>query len=48
MELPKIDMKNLPDQTQMTGVFGSALEPTRTDGSDDSIIALMVFIYDLF
>ncbi|MBU6265892.1 MAG: hypothetical protein KGN34_00030 [Sphingomonadales bacterium] len=48
MELPKIDLKNLPDQTQMTGVFGSAMEPSRMDGSNDSILLLMVFIYDLF
>jgi len=48
MELPRIDMNTLPDQTLMTGVFGSALEPTRYQGSNDSILLLMVFIYDLF
>jgi len=48
MELPKIDTKALPDSIDMAGVFGSAEHPTRSMGSDDSIIILMTFIYDLF
>ena len=48
MELPKIDISKLPDHLQPIGVFGSAQHPTRSEGSDDSIIVLMTFIYEIF
>jgi len=44
MNLPKIDISALPDLDVLTGVFGSA---THHMASDDSIVILMVFIYEL-
>jgi hypothetical protein len=48
MELPKIDALALPDLADATGVFGSAHSPSPTVGSDDTLIVLMVFLYDLY
>jgi hypothetical protein len=44
MQLPKIDLSSLPDLDQLTGVFGSL----KAEGgwSDDTLITIMVFIYD--
>ena len=47
MNLPKIDISALPDLETLTGVFGSLAHPAQSLQSDDSIIILMVFIYDI-
>ena len=47
MTLPKLDISALPDLDTLTGVFGSLLHPAQAASSDDSIIVLMVFLYDL-
>ena len=46
MNLPKIDTSALPDLDVLTGVFGST-QHAIMGGSDDSIVILMVFIYDI-
>jgi len=48
MELPKLDALTLPDLPEATGVFGSQHAPNRSVGSDDTLIVLMVFLYDLY
>ena len=47
MNLPKIDISALPDLDTLTGVFGSLANPGQSLQSDDSIVILMVFIYDI-
>lgn len=47
MNLPKIDLSSLPDLDSLTGLFGSLLHATRITESDDSIIVLMTFLYEL-
>ncbi len=47
MEMPKLDVTALPDLGTMTGVYGSQRHPTRSVGSDDSIIVLMSFLYEI-
>lgn len=48
MKLPTIDLSSLPDLDTVTGLFGSLLD---TSGgpvySDDAIIVLMAFLYEL-
>lgn len=46
MNLPKIDLSSLPDLDQLTGLFGSLVDATRVQ-SDDSIVILMTFLYEL-
>ena len=46
MNLPKIDLSALPDLETLTGVFGSLAHPVQSLQSDDTIIAMMVFVYD--
>jgi hypothetical protein len=48
MELPKIDALTIPDLIEPVGVFGSQIAPNRHVGSDDTLIVLMVFLYDCF
>jgi len=48
MELPKIDALTLPDMAEPTGLFGSHHAPNRHVGSDDTLIVLMVFLYDCY
>jgi hypothetical protein len=47
MNLPNIDLSSLPDLHTLTGVFGSMLNPSRAADSDDSILVLMTFLYEL-
>lgn len=47
MELPVIEAVHLPDLPDAVGVFGSQQHPTGT-GSDDTLIVLMVFLYDIY
>ncbi len=46
MNLPKIDISALPDLDVLTGVFGS-LQHQITATSDDTIIVIMVFLYEI-
>ena len=47
MNLPKIDLSTLPDLDKLTGVFGSIADTLRVQASDDSVIILMTFIYNV-
>ncbi len=47
MNLPKIDLSALPDLDSLTGVFGSLSELGRVAASDDTILILMVFLYEI-
>lgn len=47
MKLPSIDISVLPDLDKLTGVFGSVANPLQAMESDDSIIILMAFIYEV-
>ncbi len=42
MNLPKIDLGTLPELDVATGLFGSL----PVQASDDTIIAIMVYVYD--
>lgn len=46
MNLPQIDVSALPDLETLTGVFGSLANPDQVLLANDTIVALMVFIYD--
>lgn len=49
MNLPKIDVSALPDLDMLTGMFGSLSSLGRADVySDDTLIIIMVYIYELF
>jgi hypothetical protein len=47
MKLPKIDLSALPDLETLTGVFGSYFNPAQALQSDDTIIVMMVYVYDI-
>ncbi len=47
MNLPKIDLSALPDLDTLTGVFGSQLNPAQALQSDDTVIIMMVYVYDI-
>lgn len=47
MNLPKIDVSALPDLETLTGVFGSLSSPAQGLQSNDTIIMIMTFIYDI-
>ncbi|MCB2073012.1 MAG: hypothetical protein H6917_18885 [Novosphingobium sp.] len=47
MNLPKIDISSLPDLETVTGLFGSLLDAARVQSSDDTIVILMTFLYEL-
>lgn len=47
MNLPKLDLSNLPDLDSLTGVFGSLVDSARVQSSNDSIVILMTFLYEL-
>lgn len=47
MELPKIDLSALPDLDTVTSAFGSILHSGHVGGSDESVIQMAVFIYEL-
>lgn len=46
MNLPKIDIAALPDLDMLTGVFGSLTDMSRAVSSNDTIVVLMVFVYE--
>ena len=47
MNLPKIDISALPDLDTLTGMFGSLTNPLRVMESDDTLVIVMVFVYDI-
>ena len=47
MNLPKIDVSALPDLHTLSGVFGSLAHGSQVASSDDTIIVIMVFVYDI-
>ena len=47
MNLPKIDISALPDLDVLTGVFGSLHHKVLSGGSDDFIVILMTFLYEI-
>ncbi len=47
MNLPKIDLDALPDLDTLTGLFGSLTDAARVQYSDDTIVILMTFLYEL-
>lgn len=47
MNLPKIDLSALPDLDVLTGVFGSLAKPAQALVQDDSLIVMMVFVYEV-
>jgi hypothetical protein len=47
MNSPKIDLSALPDLDTLTGVFGSQINPLQALQSDDTIIVMMVYVYDI-
>lgn len=48
MELPQIDALSLPDLPEATGVFGSHHDTRMSAASNDTLVVLMVFLYDLY
>ena len=46
MNLPKIDVSALPDLDTITGIFGSLAHTAHVQTSDDTLIIMMVFLYD--
>ena len=46
MNLPKIDISALPDLDTITGVFGSLGHAAHVQSSNDSLIVMMVFVYE--
>jgi hypothetical protein len=47
MNLPKIDISALPDLDTLTGVFGSLANPIRAMESDDNVVIIMTYVYDV-
>jgi len=47
MNLPKIDISVLPDLDTLTGVFGSLVDTARVQTSDDTIVILITFLYEI-
>lgn len=46
MNLPKIDVSALPDLDSLTGAFGSLAHPAHSLALDDSVIIVMVYLYE--
>ena len=47
MNLPTIDISALPDLDKLTGVFGSIVHPAQAMSSDDTIVIIMAFLYEI-
>lgn len=47
MNLPKIDLSALPDLDTLTGVYGSLQQQFHALQSDDTIIVMMVYVYNV-
>ena len=46
MNLPKIDISALPDLGTVTGMFGSLSHGAHVAASDDTLIIMMVFVWE--
>ena len=47
MDLPKIDLSNLPGLDTVTGLFGSLVRDDGGPTVDDRIVVIMTYIYEL-
>lgn len=47
MNLPNIDLSSLPDLDTLTGLFGTLTDAARIQSSDDTIVILITFLYEL-
>lgn len=47
MNLPKIDISMLPDLHHLTGLFGTLADAARVQTSDDTLVILITFLYQL-
>lgn len=47
MNFPKLDISALPDLDTLTGLFGTLSDAARVQSSDDTIVILMTFLYEL-
>lgn len=47
MNLPKLDLSTLPDLDSLIGVFGSLVDFARVQSSDDSIVILMAYLFEI-
>lgn len=47
MNLPQISLSTLPDLDRLTGVFGSLVQPAQSLAVDNTIVMLMVFVYEV-
>lgn len=47
MNLPTLDVSALPDLSSLTGVFGSLSDGAQAVYSDDTILIIMVFIWEI-
>jgi hypothetical protein len=47
MNLPKLDISSLPDLETVTGLFGSLVDAARVQSSDDTIVFLITFLYEI-
>jgi hypothetical protein len=47
MNLPQIDLSALPDLDTLTGLFGTLTDAARIQSSDDTIVILITFLYEL-
>lgn len=47
MNLPKLDISTLPDLDNLTGVFGSISNTIPAMVTDDTVVVIMVYVYDV-
>ena len=47
MNLPKIDISTLPELGDATGIFGSQHNQSPSAASDDTLIWLMTYLYEI-
>ncbi|WP_168176311.1 hypothetical protein [Novosphingobium sp. PC22D] len=47
MTIPRIDISTLPDDDLPIALYGSSSETADASGSDDSLIILMTFLYNI-
>lgn len=47
MYLPRVDLSSLPGLDRVAGLFGGLADLVRVESSDDTIVILMTFLYEL-
>lgn len=47
MELPQIDITTLPELADATGIFGSHHTGSPSASSDDTLVFLMTYLYEV-